>query len=79
MKKVILKINNENIIEDIGESYNNIPSGYKEYLFENYPNDLSTRTYKLINGKIVRDEILYAKFLEEQENDSIDSTETLPI
>jgi len=71
MKKVILKINAENVIEDIAESYVKIPTGYVEYTFAEYPNDLTTRTYKLTGGKIVRDETLYAEFLkveEEEEN-----------
>lgn len=65
--KVILKINTDNVIEDIAESYTAIPKGYVEYTFAEYPNDLTTRTYKLTNGKIVRDEILYAEFLAKQE------------
>jgi len=70
--KIILKVNSENIIEDIGESYETIPSGYKEYLFENYPNDLTTQTYKLINGIIIRDENLYAIYLENKNALNID-------
>lgn len=67
--KIILKTNNENIIEDIGESYDKIPSGYKEYTFSTYPNDLTTRTYKLVNGAIIRDENLYATYLENIANE----------
>lgn len=66
--KVILRTNSQtNIIEDIGESYITIPTGYIEVNPTSYPNDLMCGCYRYVNNKFVKDEKLYSEFLTKQE------------
>jgi len=64
---IILKVNAETgVIEDIGETWSEIPEGYEKYETESYPPDVMSGYYRLIDGEIVKDDELYESWLENQ-------------